>query len=139
MGGAAIGGMLGVHADMMEDGEAGRNGDKNFGSGGASSPAAGGGDPGPDNKNNSSKEANKENRQADSIKNQQKLDRQMEQRGWTQNQVEEAIQNGKQYPATNNQTGGAATRYVHPETGRSVVIDNSTKGIIHVGGDGFIY
>ena len=33
----------------------------------------------------------------------------------------------------------SATRYVHPETGRSVVIDNVTGEVIHVGGDGFKY
>ncbi|MCJ9670259.1 MULTISPECIES: RHS repeat-associated core domain-containing protein [unclassified Neorhizobium] len=75
--------------------------------------------------------------QADSIKNQEKLERQMEQRGWTHKQIDEAVQNGKQHPATNYQTGGAATRYEHPETGRSVIIDNTTKGVIQVGGDGF--
>lgn len=76
---------------------------------------------------------------ADSIKNQGKLERQMEQRGWTQKQISEAVEKGKQSPATNYQTGGAATRYQHPETGRSVTIDNTTKGVIQVGGDGFVY
>jgi hypothetical protein len=35
--------------------------------------------------------------------------------------------------------GNTATRYVHPETGRSVVVDDETKEVIHVGGDGFKY
>jgi hypothetical protein len=32
-----------------------------------------------------------------------------------------------------------ATRYVNPTTGRSVVIDNVTQEVLHVGGDGFLY
>lgn len=32
-----------------------------------------------------------------------------------------------------------ATRYVHPITGQSVVIDEVTREIIHVGGPGFKY
>ena len=35
--------------------------------------------------------------------------------------------------------GNSATRYVHPQTGRSVVQDNVTKEIIHFGGNGFKY
>lgn len=65
---------------------------------------------------------------------------QMAKRGWTPKQIGEALQGGKSFPAKNmvNQ-GNGATRYVHPKTGRSVVIDNVTKEIIHVGGDGFKY
>ena len=33
--------------------------------------------------------------------------------------------------------GNSATRYVHPETGRSVVLDDVTREVIHVGGEGF--
>lgn len=64
----------------------------------------------------------------------------MNQRGWKPNQVTEAIQKGKQFPAENLvNKGNPATRYVHPETGRSIVQDNVTKEIIHFGGDGFKY
>jgi hypothetical protein len=35
--------------------------------------------------------------------------------------------------------GNAATRYVHPETGRSVVVDDETREVIHVGGAAFKY
>lgn len=35
--------------------------------------------------------------------------------------------------------GEGITRYVHPETGRSVVVDDVSKEVIHVGGDGFKY
>lgn len=78
-------------------------------------------------------------RQNDPIKNKDKLEKQMKARGWTQQQIEDAIENGQQFPATNNATGGPATRYVSPQTGQSVVIDNQTGGIIHVGGPGFKY
>lgn len=78
-------------------------------------------------------------RENDPIKDKEKLERQMKQRGWTQEQIEEAIKTGEKFPAKNLQTGGSATRYVHPKTGQSVVIDDTTGGIIHVGGPGFVY
>jgi hypothetical protein len=34
---------------------------------------------------------------------------------------------------------GPATRFVHPKTGKSVVVDNATGEIFHVGGEGFRY
>ncbi|MCL6505378.1 MAG: hypothetical protein K6T86_22110 [Pirellulales bacterium] len=64
----------------------------------------------------------------------------MAQRGWTPQQISEAIANGQRFPATNNvNPGNAATRYVRPTTGRSVITDNVTGEVIHVGGDGFLY
>ena len=70
----------------------------------------------------------------------EKWQRQMEQRGWTEQQVSEAIAGGAAYEAVNNvDKAHGAMRYVHPETGRSVVIDSETNEIIHVGGDGFKY
>ena len=64
----------------------------------------------------------------------------MAKRGWTPKQISEAIQNGLQFPAVNHvNPGNAATRYVHPTTGRSVVLDEVTGEVIHVGGDGFVY
>jgi Colicin E5 ribonuclease domain len=64
----------------------------------------------------------------------------MQQRGWTPQQITEAIQNGQQFPAANNvNPANTATRYVHPSTGRSVVTDDVTEEVIHVGGDGFVY
>jgi len=61
-------------------------------------------------------------------------------RGWTLEQIAEAIQNGQQFPAVNNvNSGNGATRYVHPITDRSVVVDDVTNEVIHVGGDGFVY
>ena len=64
----------------------------------------------------------------------------MRQRGWTADQITEAIQDGQKFPAVNLvNSGNAATRYVHPTTGRSVVVDDVTEEVIHVGGDGFVY
>jgi len=64
----------------------------------------------------------------------------MTQRGWTPQQINEAMANGQRFPATNNvNLGNPATRYVHPTTGRSVVVDDVTMEVIHVGGDGFLY
>ena len=64
----------------------------------------------------------------------------MSQRGWTPGQITEAIQNGQGVPAVNLvNPGNAATRYVHPTTGRSIVVDDVTEEVIHVGGDGFVY
>jgi hypothetical protein len=64
----------------------------------------------------------------------------MAQRGWTPDQITEAIPHGQQFPAVNNVTpANAAIRYVHPTTGRSVVVDTVTEEVIHVGGDGFVY
>lgn len=64
----------------------------------------------------------------------------MVQRGWTPDQITEAIQTGQQFPAANNvNLGNAATRYVHPTTGRSVVVDDVTNEVIHVGADGYVY
>lgn len=60
-------------------------------------------------------------------------------RGWTIAQIEEALSLGERHMAVNHETGGKATRYVHPQTGRSVVIDDASGDVIHVGGEGFIY
>ena len=67
-----------------------------------------------------------------------KLGRRMRHRGWTQAQVAESVAGGAAYPATNLETGGGAKRYVRPITDRSVVIDDASGEVIHVGGDGFI-
>ena len=64
----------------------------------------------------------------------------MRSRGWTPAEITEAIQQGQTVPAANQvNPGNSATRYVHPTTGRSVVVDDVTGEVIHVGGDGFVY
>ena len=65
---------------------------------------------------------------------------QMGRRGWTSKQIDEALSLGIKFPAPNRVSpANGATRYIHPRTGRSVVVDNKTGQIIHVGGDGFKY
>ena len=44
-----------------------------------------------------------------------------------------------QTDAVNKANGNPATRYVNPDTGQSVVIDDVTGQLIHVGGPGFKY
>jgi hypothetical protein len=64
----------------------------------------------------------------------------MRQRGWNPDQIEEAIAHGSKSPAANNiNPANGAIRYVNPTTGRSVAVDNVTREVIHVGGDGFNY
>jgi hypothetical protein len=66
-----------------------------------------------------------------------KIERQMQSRGWTAEQVQEAFEDGDQVNAVNKATGNPATRYIHPGTGQSVVVDNGTGQVVHVGGPGF--
>jgi hypothetical protein len=73
------------------------------------------------------------------VKTPDKLRRQMAARGWTEDAVREAIESGERHPAVNRETGKPASRYIHPVTGRSVVIEDVSGEVIHVGGDGFIY
>jgi hypothetical protein len=68
-----------------------------------------------------------------------KITQQLEARGGTLEQIEEAIVSGEQIPAIHKATGNAAIRYVNPDTGQSVVVDTVTNTIIHVGGPGFQY
>ena len=60
--------------------------------------------------------------------------------GWTEEQFDEAIKHGQQYKAQNNiNPAHGATRFVNPTTGQSVVIDDVTGEVIHVGGPEFKY
>jgi hypothetical protein len=68
-----------------------------------------------------------------------KIAKQMGPRGWTERQIAEAMKSGQQIRAINKTTGNPAIRYVHPQTGQSVVVDTVTKEVIHVGGPGFKY
>lgn len=64
----------------------------------------------------------------------------MEERGWTEVQIEEAIARGRQFSTDNYvNNDNAAIRYIHPETGRSIVIDEATRELIHVGREDFLY
>lgn len=73
------------------------------------------------------------------MKDRRFLERQMMRRGRTLAGIEDAIGGGRRFPAVNNETGSPATRYIHPTTGRSVVLDDASGEVIHVGGDGFRY
>ncbi len=68
-----------------------------------------------------------------------KIARQMETRGWTEESIQEAINSGEQIRAVNKATGNPATRYINPTTGKSVVVDDVTKEVIHVGRAGMRY
>jgi hypothetical protein len=68
--------------------------------------------------------------------NEAKLRTQMTRRGWTEAQIREALAT-QGIPIRGKK--GPATRYVHPRTGRSVVFDDATGEVFHVGGDGFEY
>jgi RHS repeat-associated protein len=66
-----------------------------------------------------------------------KIANQLEPRGWTAAQIDEAVRRGPRIDAINKQTGTPAMRYVHPITGQSVVIDSVTNQVIQVGGPNF--
>jgi hypothetical protein len=75
-----------------------------------------------------------------SFKSESKWAGQLSKIGWTAEQITEAVTKGKSFNSVNMvNKANSATRYVHPTTGQSVVIDNVTKELLHVGGPGFKY
>ena len=68
--------------------------------------------------------------------NESKIRAQMQRREWTDVELLEALMT---IPLHANGKKGAALRYVHPRTGKSVVIDAASHEIFHVGGEGFRY
>ena len=68
--------------------------------------------------------------------NEAKIRAQMHRRNWTDEQVKETLLT-LPIPAIGKK--GSALRYIHPRTGKSVVVDAGTGEIFHVGGDGFKY
>ena len=68
-----------------------------------------------------------------------KIQRGMEKRGWTAEQIDQAVKLGNCIDAINKENGRPATRYVNPDTGKSVVIDNATDEVIHIGEEGVEY
>ena len=69
-----------------------------------------------------------------------KWNNQMKKRGWTPEQIDKAIKDGKKLPAENKvNKGNPATKYIHPETGKPVVRDNVTKEILQIGEKWFEY
>ena len=62
----------------------------------------------------------------------------MRRRGWTTEQISEAIAHGMRFLAVNLvHPDNRATRYVHPVTGRLLVLDDVTNEIL-LGGDGYV-
>ena len=68
--------------------------------------------------------------------NEPKLRAQMRKRGWTVEQIREALATT---PVASRGKRGPALRYVHPVTGKSVVVDAASGEIFHVGGEGYRY
>lgn len=70
-----------------------------------------------------------------------KILKQMVSRGWTREGILDTIQQGQEggttYSAINKATGGAATEFVNPSTGRFVVVDNTTNQVLQISGPGF--
>ena len=61
---------------------------------------------------------------------------QMRRRGWTDEHLREAFLT---VPLPAQGKKGPALRYIHPKNGKSVVVDEMTGAIFHVGGEGFLY
>ncbi len=61
----------------------------------------------------------------------------MARRGWTPEQVDEAVKHGEHIAIADNATGAAAIRYIHPTTHQSVAIDADGGEIIFVGKKGW--
>lgn len=70
------------------------------------------------------------------FENEFKLRSQMQSRGWNEAQIREALATE---PIAAVGKRGSAWRYVHPATGKSVVVDATTGVIFHLGGEGFHY
>ncbi len=68
-----------------------------------------------------------------------KINRQMRTRDWTPQEIDHAVKNGQRIDAINKANGGPATRYINPQTGKSVVIDDVTNEVIQVGGQDFSF
>ncbi len=68
-----------------------------------------------------------------------KIQNDMQNRGWTPQQIDSAVQYGNRIEAINKATGAPATRYINPDTGASVIIDNTNNTVIQVGRPDFIH
>jgi hypothetical protein len=68
-----------------------------------------------------------------------KIMKDMTKRNWTTKQIDDAIKHGHRINAQNMANGVDSTRYVNPNTKKSVVIENNTGKIIHVGDKEFKY
>jgi RHS repeat-associated protein len=69
-----------------------------------------------------------------------KILKDMVRRGWSKQEIQDAVQLGKAEPATDFTAGGApATRYTNPTTGKAVTVNDATGKVIQVGDVGFHY
>ena len=68
--------------------------------------------------------------------NEAKLRRQMRKRGWTETSIREALATT---PIPAGGKLGPAWRFVHPSTGQSVVVDQASGEIFHLGGQRYRY
>ena len=66
-----------------------------------------------------------------------KIARQMGPRGWTLDAIRRAIASGEQVRAIDKATGQPATRYIDPQTGKSVVLNDGSWDVIQVDAPGF--
>ncbi len=67
-----------------------------------------------------------------------KILRQMGSRGWTKGEILETVEHGMPYKVLNKATGGGATEYVNPVSGKFVVVDDATKQVLQVSGPGHL-
>ena len=64
----------------------------------------------------------------------------MTKRGWTPEQITEALKSKEVYQMVNEvNLGNQALRYVHPTTGTSVVINSVTNEMLQIGGEGVVW
>ncbi len=68
--------------------------------------------------------------------NESKLRKQMRRRGWTEQQIREALATS---PLPVLGKLGPALRYIHPLTGKSVIVDAPSGEVFHLGGDRYKY
>ena len=63
---------------------------------------------------------------------------QMADQGWTIQEITDAIEKGRRFPAENRVTPqNPAIRFEHPTTGKSVVLDMKTREVLQIRGVGF--
>jgi RHS repeat-associated protein len=67
-----------------------------------------------------------------------KIENDMAERGWTQQDIQNVYQNGSTSTAIDRTAGGQpATQYLDPATGKFIVVNNTTGNVIQVSGPGF--
>jgi Colicin E5 ribonuclease domain len=71
-----------------------------------------------------------------------KIIKDMTRLGWTKQGIMDTIQQaeegGTTFTVPNRYTGRTATEYMSPSTGKFIVVDDATKGVIQVSGRGYL-